>query len=187
MRAIAAAMRIAGGGLALALLAPPVIAPGDAQEGTSAQRLIERLQQIQGQPQPGAAPPEQGKPASAEELVRQIELQKQSLAAGAAGQQPALGEEEVRRLVQDGLGVQVLRIETVEHAGRPAYAVTVMNPPGNYNGAFLVATLLVDGTTGGLLGQMPRTPSASEPDALPTSRAAGPDGSGLEIRRRTYR
>jgi hypothetical protein len=187
MRGAAVASRIAGGVLALALLAPPAIAPAGAQEGTSASKLTGRLQQIQGQLQPGATQPEQAKPGSAEELGRQIEPQQQSLAEGAAGQQPALGEEEVRRLVHEGLGVEVLSIEPVEHAGRPAYAVTVMSPPGNYNGAFQVATLLVDGTTGGLLGQVPRTPRAGGPGLPPSWGAAGPDGSGLEIRRRTYR
>jgi hypothetical protein len=170
VRRAAAAARIAGGSLALALLALAT-APVDAQEPTSAQKLVERLQQIQGQLQPGAAQAEQGKPAGAAEL----------------DQKPALGEEEVRRLVREGLGVEVLSIKTVEHAGRPAYAVTVMNPPGNYNGALQVATLLVDGASGALVGQVPHTPRASEPDALASSGAAGPDGSGLEIRRRTYR
>jgi hypothetical protein len=179
-------MRIAGGGLALALLALAA-APAVAQKPASAQELIERLQQVQAQLQPGAAQPEQREPAGAEELVRRVEDLKQQLAEGAAGPQPALGEEEVRRLVHEGLGVEVLSIKTVEHAGRPAYAVTVMNPPGTYNGALQVATLLVDGASGALVGQVQHTPRASEPDALASSGAADPDGSGLEIRRRTYR
>jgi hypothetical protein len=62
-----------------------------------------------------------------------------------------------------------------------------MNPPGNYNAAFMVRTLLVDGATGGLLGEVPHTPRAAAPDLTQDTRAAGPDDSGLEIRRRTYR
>ena len=75
----------------------------------------------------------------------------------------------------------------MERDGQPVYALTVMNPPGNYNAAFMVRTLLVDGATGGLLGEVPHTPRAAAPDLTQDTRAAGPDGSGLEIRRRTYR
>jgi uncharacterized membrane protein YkoI len=187
MSGIAAAARIACGGLALALLAPYAMAPVHAQERTSAQALIERLQQIQGQLGPGAAQPDQGQPARADELVRQIEAMRQSVTEAAADRQPALGEEEVRRLVREGLGVDVLSVELVERGGRPVYALTVMNPPGNYNGAFQVGTLLVDGATGGLLGQVPHTPRAGDPDLSPGAPAVGFDGSGLEIRRRSHR
>ena len=188
MSGTAVAARIACGGLAIALLVPHVLAPVAAQEQTRAQELIERLQQIQGQLEPGAAQPVQGQPARADELIRQIEaIQQRSLAESAPDQQPALGEEEVRRLVREGLGVDVLSAELVERDGQPVYALTVMNPPGNYNGAFMVRTLLVDGATGGLLGQVPDTPRAGDPDLSPGAPAAGFDGSGLEIRRRSHR
>ena len=183
MRGIAAAPRRAWAVLALALIA----APGMAQEQTSAPALMERLQQIQGQLQ-GGGQPTQGQPSRADELVRRIEaMRQQSAGEAAADRQPALGEQEVRKLVQDGLGVDVLSVEVVEQGGRPVYALTVMNPPGNYNGAFQVATLLVDGATGGLLGQVPHTPRASDPDLAPGPPAAGFDGSGPEIRRRSHR
>jgi uncharacterized membrane protein YkoI len=183
---MAAAVRIACGGLGLALLMPQALVPAAAQEQPSARALIERLQQIQGQLEPGAAQPVQGQPSRADELIRQIEvIQQQSLADAATDLQPAVGEDEVQRLVREGLGVEVLSTELVERDGQPVYALTVMNPPGNYNGAFMVRTLLVDGATGGLLGEVPHTPRAAAPH--PDSRAAGPDDSGLEIRRRTYR
>ena len=89
--------------------------------------------------------------------------------------------------MHDGLGVDVLRAELVERDGQPVYAVTVMNPPGNYNGAFMVRTLLVDGATGGLLGEVPQTPRAAAPDLTQDAPAAGFDGSGPEIRRRSHR
>ena len=73
MRGSAAAARIACGGLALALLVPHAIAPAAAQEQTSAQALIERLQQIQGQLEPGAAQPAHGRASRADDLIRQIE------------------------------------------------------------------------------------------------------------------
>ena len=187
MSGIAAAARVAYGGLALAFLAPHGTPPVQGQEQTSAPALVERLRQIQGQLGPGAAPPAQGQPARADELIRQIEaIRQQSLASSATGRPPALGEEEVRALVREGLGVDVLSARLVERDGQPVYALTVMNPPGNYNGAFMVRTLLVDGATGGLLGQVPHTPRAAAPQR-PEARAAGPEASGPEIRRRTYR
>jgi hypothetical protein len=185
---VAAAARIVSGGLALGLLVLHAIAPLEAQEQRSAQELIERLQQIQGQLEPGAGQTVQGQPARADEIIRQIEaIKQQTLVDAAADQQPELSEDEVRRLVRDGLGVDVLRVEVVERGGRPVYALTVMNPPGNYNGAFQVATLLIDGATGGLLGQVPHTPRAGDPALSPGAPAVGFDGSGLEIRRRTHR
>jgi uncharacterized membrane protein YkoI len=188
MSGMAVAARIACGGLALALLVPHATLPVAAQEQTGAPALIERLQRIQGQLESGEAEPAQGRPSRADELVRQIEaIQQQSLGEVPTDQQPALGEDEVRELVREGLGVDVLRVEMVERGGRPVYALTVMNPPGNYNGAFQVATLLIDGATGGLLGQVPHTPRAGDPGLSPGAPAAGFEGSGLEIRRRSHR
>ena len=67
----------------------------------------------------------------------------------------------------------------------PAYAVTVMNPPGNDNSAFLVETLVVDGATGEVLGQVSQAPRVA-PDLAP-SWQADLDAPGREIRRRTHR
>jgi uncharacterized membrane protein YkoI len=178
MKSPAPAPKIAGG-LALALLLTHVIAPVAAQGQTRAQTLTERLQQVQGQLAPGPAQ----QPSGADV----VPPGQQSDSPGAAGQRPALGEAEVRALVREGLGVEVLRAELIEHDGRPVYAVTVMNPPGDYNGALMVSTLLVDGASGALLGPPPPTPQTSAPDLAPASGAPGPEGSGLEIRRRTYR
>jgi uncharacterized membrane protein YkoI len=187
MTSLAPSARLACGGLVLALLVPDAIASVAAQERTSAEGLLERLQQSYGRLEPGAAQP-QGKPKRADELVRQLEaIQQQPLADSATDRQPALGEDEVRRLVREGLGVDVLSIELVERDGQSVYALTVMNPPGNYNGALMVRTLLVDGATGGLLGQVPQTPRAGDPDLSPGPPAAGFDGSGPEIRRRSHR
>ena len=99
---------------------------------------------------------------------------------------PGLSEEEVRSRLEDELGVEVLGLEVVDPNGPPAYAVRVMNPPGDYDGAFLVGTLLVDGDSGEVLGEMRPPPSVAAPGALPESRRPGLDASGREIRRRTY-
>jgi hypothetical protein len=86
------------------------------------------------------------------------------------------------------LGVELLDIRPIEVDGREAYAVKVMNPGGNSNNAFLVATLVVDGESGEVLGRLPQSIETAadfsqrgarfEPDL---------DDSGQAIRRRTYR
>lgn len=183
MKGILATVGIASCGLAL--LGPPVIGPLAAQERTSEQELIERLRQIQDQLKSGQSP---AQPAPrAEELIREIEVIEQRLRAEPTGQGPALSEDEVRDLVREGLGVDVLKAEMIERDGRQVYALTVMNPPGDDNAAFMVRTVLVDGATGGLLGEVPHTPRVGPTDVSPGAPAAGPDSKGPEIRRRTYR
>jgi hypothetical protein len=51
----------------------------------------------------------------------------------------------------------------------------------------MVRTLLVDGATGGLLGEVPDAPRTASEQGSGLSRAAGLEGSGPEARRRTYR
>jgi uncharacterized membrane protein YkoI len=183
MRGVLATVGVAGCGLVL--LGPQAVLRPAAQEAASERTLIERLRQIQAEiarPEPAAeATP------SAEELIQDIQVIERQLRSDADGQRPALSEEEVRSLVREGLGVEVLKAETVERDGRQVYALTVMNPPGDYNGAFMVRTLLVDRTTGGLLGEVPHTPRTATTDVAPSAPAAGPVGGGLEIRRRTHR
>lgn len=181
MRGVLAA--VAGCGLVL-LGSQAVLHPA-AQEPASERTLIDRVSQIRAEslgPQPTAAPA-----PSAEGLIRDIQAIERQLRSDADGQRPALGEAEVSLLVGDGLGVEVLKAEPVELDGRQVYAVTVMNPPGDYNGALMVRTLLVDGATGGLLGEVPHTPRTAAPELSPAAPAAGAKGSGLEIRRRTHR
>lgn len=182
MRGILATVGVGVAGCGLALLGSQVIVRPAAQEPTSEEALIERLRQSQGELGRAQTPGEPARPA--EELIQKIEVLERQLPSESPGQRLALSEEEVRELVSEGFGVEVLKAETVEHHGRPAYALTVMNPPGDYDGAFLVRTLLVDGATGTLLGQLPQTPRTSVPDPAPP---AVIEGSGLEIRRRTHR
>jgi hypothetical protein len=154
--------------LMLGALALQPIAAVIAQEPARDEVLIERLRQIQGEPTPGATEPTPESNAS----------------TGAA---PTLGEDEVRSLIVEGLGVEVLKIKAIESGGRPAYAVTVMNPAGNADGAFAVETLLIDGATGGLLGRVSQVPRTAAPGLAEPSGRAAPDSTGLEIRRRTWR
>jgi uncharacterized membrane protein YkoI len=183
MRGILAMVGVACCGLAL--LGPQAIVQPAAQEQPREPTLVERLRPIQGElaREEGRVQPSPGP----EEPIREIEVVERQLPSNGAGQRPALSEEEVRNLVREGLGVDVLKVDLVERDGRQVYALTVMNPPGDYNGAFRVRTLLVDGTTGGLVGEVPDRPRTSASDLAPDAPAAGPDGGGLEIRRRTHR
>jgi hypothetical protein len=181
MRGILVTVGVAGCGLAL--LGPQAIVRPAAQEPTSEQALIERLRQSQGEIGPAEPPGVPTRPA--EQLIREIDAIERQLRSDIAAGRPSLSEEEVRSLVSEGLGVEVLKAETVEHDGRQVYALTVMNPPGDYNGALMVRTLLVDRTTGSLLGQVPQAPRTSATDPSPPAAVVG--GGGLEIRRRTHR
>ena len=104
-----------------------------------------------------------------------------------AALQPDLGEDEMRAIVRESLGVEILRVEVVEHDGEPAYAVTVMNPPGDQNDALRVATLLFDGATGSLLGQRSAAPRTDAPGLSTAPTPGGFESGGEEIRRRTLR
>ena len=100
---------------------------------------------------------------------------------------PEIGEDEMRAIVAESLGVEILRVEVVERDGEPAYAITVMNPGGDRNDALRVATLLFDGASGSLLGQQPSAPRADAPDLSTALTPGGFESGGQEIRRRTLR
>lgn len=161
------------GGLAIGGLALPVVsAPSNAQEAPSAQALIDRTRQIQGEIEAsGQAVPEPSE--SSQVPGTQVS--------------PQLGEQEMRAIVRQSLGVEILRIEVVEQDGQPAYAVTVMNPPGDQNDAFRVATLLFDGATGELLGQQSTAPQTQAPGLSTAATPSGFERGGPDIRRRSHR
>ena len=167
-RALRGIRSAAASGLARALVAIGLLLP-----------LLSGLALGQGADQAGQARP------SSQELLERLRQLKGEVAAAQAPA-PRLSEEQVRSRLQDELGVEVLSLRVVDAEGRPAYAVKVMNPPGNYSAAFLVSTLLVDGDTGEVLGEMRTQPSVAAPDVLPESRRPEVDASGAEIRRRTY-
>ena len=174
--------------LMLAALALQPLAAVIAQEPAREKVLIERLRQIQGEPTPGATEPTRAAAAPEQQSIERLgPVQQAPESNTSTGAAPTLGEDEVRSLIVEGLGVEVLKIKAIESGGRPAYAVTVMSPAGNDNGAFGVETLLVDGATGGLLGRVSQAPRTSAPGLAEASGRAAPDSTGLEIRRRTYR
>jgi hypothetical protein len=106
---------------------------------------------------------------------------------GARAMPPEISEQEMRAIVRESLGVEILRVDVVEHGGQPAYAITVMNPPGNQNDAFRVGTLLFDGATGSLIGQKSPVPHEEAPDLSTAPTPSGFESGGPEIRRRSHR
>ena len=173
--------------LMLGALAAQTIAPSRAQAPTSEQELIDRIRQIQGKAGPGTTSPPPIAGAREPELIEPVQAIGRDAQAGASeAERPALGEDEVRALLGERFGVEVLKIQAMESDRGPAYAVTVMNPPGNDDGAFLVETLVVDGATAEVLGQVSQTPRVAPGLAAPSGQA-DLDGGGLEIRRRSHR
>ena len=83
-----------------------------------------------------------------------------ALATPAVAKMPA---DEVKASIEREYGVRVLRIVEVERAGRTVYAVTVINPGGDFNEAFQVNTLAVDPDTGALILQDRLDPGAGRP------------------------
>jgi hypothetical protein len=173
--------------LMFAAIAGLTVLPLDAQESPSAQALSERARQIQGQAPPEAAQPSPPTGAGAPEGLKRVEaVGGEAPSQAPAREGPALDEDQVRTRLRESLGVEVLKIEAVESERGPAYAVTVMNPPGNDNSAFLVETLVVDGATGEVLGRVLQTPRVAAGSAAPSGQVEL-GGGGLEIRRRSLR
>ena len=83
-----------------------------------------------------------------------------ALATPAVAKMPA---DEVKAAIEREYGVRVLRIVEVERAGGTVYAVTVMNPGGDFDEAFQVNTLAVDPDTGALILQDRPGPGAGMP------------------------
>jgi hypothetical protein len=178
-------LRLGIGGLVLGALATQGIAPSSAQAPASEDELIDRIREIQGEVGPGATSPP-GAGAGGPELIEPAQAIGRDAQAGSVAARPALGEDEVRTLLGERFGVEVLKIEAIQSERGPAYAVTVMNPPGNDNSAFLVETLVVDGATGEVLGQVSHAPRVAPGLAAPSGQV-DLDGGGLEMRRRTHR
>lgn len=157
----------------LAGLAPP--ATGFAQ-GPDADELIRRLRDVARETQQTPAAP------SAEELIRRLRE-----ATTPAGQAIATGldPQQIRERIAAELNVEVLEVRAAEIERGPAYAVKIMNPPGNSNSAFMVGTLLVDAESGEVLGRAQDFPTFSE--SMPLVRDPDVDAAGPEMRRRTYR
>ena len=96
-----------------------------------------------------------------------------TLALGAAPA-VALSADQVKRQVEARYGVKVLRIKPMTEQGRSAFAVTIMNPGGDFNEAFQVNTIVLDAETGRPIVQYRQGPGGLEPAAPPVSSRTGP-------------
>jgi hypothetical protein len=107
--------------------------------------------------------------------------------AAAAASAATLPGEQIAKQIAEKLGVQVLGVAPTDAKDPPTYAVRVMNPAGNDNGAFVVSTLLVDASSGAILGEAHPVPSAARPDAMSLTRTPEDADGGRDLRRRTFR
>lgn len=103
-----------------------------------------------------------------------------------ASAQPLMSEADARSAVEREYGVDVLGIrEDTTADGAPAFRLTVMNPGGNYNEAFMVTTLLLDRRTGKLVSQFQQGAEGARLPPAP-DRDIGSD-TGPVMRRETLR
>lgn len=84
------------------------------------------------------------------------------LAIGSAPAMAAMSKDEIKAEVEKTYGVAVLRMREADSAGKPAFAVTVMNKGGNDNRAFQVNTLLIDPDTGHLVSSYRLLPDGQQ-------------------------
>ncbi len=86
----------------------------------------------------------------------------------------ALSADQVKRQVETRYGVKVLRIKPMTEQGRSAFAVTIMNPGGDFNEAFQVNTIVIDAETGRPIIQYRQGPGGLRPAAPPVSSRTSP-------------
>ncbi len=70
--------------------------------------------------------------------------------------------------------VTVLRVKPMTDGGRRVFAVTVMNPGGDFNEAFQVNTIVIDAETGQPIMQYRQGSGGLRPAAPPVSFRTGP-------------
>jgi hypothetical protein len=109
-----------------------------------------------------------------------------SACLGTAGAAEPLTAAKVSADIAERYHVTVLRTTPTKIGERAAYAVVVMNPGGNDNGAFQVSTLMVDAETGALMSPFVHRPAGYD---LPSPSDRSPPGndSGPIIRSLTER
>lgn len=105
--------------------------------------------------------------------------------AAPASAQPLMNEADARAAIERDYGVDVIGVrEETTATGAPAFRVTVMNPAGNFNEAFMVTTLLLDRRTGKLVSQFQQGAQGAQ---LPPAADRGTEtDTGPEMRRETF-
>ena len=96
-----------------------------------------------------------------------------------------LSADKVSAEITERYHVTVLRVTPMQVDNRAAYAVVVMNPAGDDNGAFRVTTLIADAETGELVPQFAHRPAGYDLPR-PADRSP-PTDSGPMIRSLTER
>ncbi|GBD41375.1 hypothetical protein HRbin39_00756 [bacterium HR39] len=98
----------------------------------------------------------------------------------AAGAVAALTPEQAAERVAERYGVEVLRVRELRIDHRRIYALTVVQPGGDRNGAFQIGELWVDSETG---EPVPRLLHRAEGYELPPPRVSGiPEPTARELR-----
>jgi len=105
---------------------------------------------------------------------------------GVAGAAEPLTADKVSADIAERYHVTVLRATPTKIGERAGYAVVVMNPGGDDNGAFRVTTLIVDAETGALVPQFVHRPAGYDLPS-PSDRSPPGDDSGPIIRSLTER
>ena len=94
-----------------------------------------------------------------------------SLAAPAGAE---MSVDAVIQKIEADSAVTVLRVKPMTDGGRRVFAVTVMNPGGDFNEAFQVNTIVVDAETGQPIIQYRQGSGGLRPAAPPVSFKTGP-------------
>jgi len=83
-------------------------------------------------------------------------------------------KQEIIGKIERDFGVQVLKVGAAKGLGRDVLAVTVINPPGNFNEALQVNTIAVDAKSGNLVPVVAETPQGLRHSAPAVMRRTSP-------------
>lgn len=94
--------------------------------------------------------------------------------AGSSSANAQSSQEQIIDNLESVYGVEVLRIKETTNHGTPSYEVTMMNPPGDYNEAFQVNTIVVDRENGQPVPQFREGTNGIKAAAPPVGRRTRP-------------
>ncbi len=83
-------------------------------------------------------------------------------------------KQQIMRKIERDFGVKVLKVQPAKDMGPNVLAVTVMNPPGDFNEAFQINTLAVDKQSGKLVLVEAQTQQGYRHSAPPVTFRASP-------------
>ena len=83
-------------------------------------------------------------------------------------------ERQIIAKIEGNFGVKVLNVQAAKNIGENVLAVTVMNPPGNFNEAFQINTLAVDKRSGNLVPVEAQTKQGYRHGPWPVTSRASP-------------